>query len=150
MGTRSPFPGLTRGRGLTLTTHPHLVPRPWMSRSYTSLLRIHGVLWDCFTFYHTSQLSCFIMHNKCTWNSVFKWRKISEARMMHVNPGIPRPTISVLNSNTRSQYLDTVSPKDGAVAPLAFFPIEITQPEKVSAWTSPRIKIQSWNHIVLF
>jgi hypothetical protein len=29
-------PGVKRGRGLTLTTHPHLVPRSWMSRSYTS------------------------------------------------------------------------------------------------------------------
>jgi hypothetical protein len=29
-------PGLKRGRGVTLTTHPHQVPRSWMSRSYTS------------------------------------------------------------------------------------------------------------------
>jgi len=29
-------PGVKRGRGVTLTTHPHLVPRSWMSRSYTS------------------------------------------------------------------------------------------------------------------
>jgi hypothetical protein len=29
-------PGVKRGRGMTLTTHPHLVPRSWMSRSYTS------------------------------------------------------------------------------------------------------------------
>jgi hypothetical protein len=29
-------PGLRRGRGVTLTTHPHLVPRSRMSRSYTS------------------------------------------------------------------------------------------------------------------
>jgi hypothetical protein len=28
--------GVKRGRGVTLTTHPHLVPRSWMSRSYTS------------------------------------------------------------------------------------------------------------------
>jgi hypothetical protein len=30
-------PGLKRGRGMTLTTHPHLVPRSSMSRSYTPL-----------------------------------------------------------------------------------------------------------------
>jgi hypothetical protein len=30
------FPGVLCGRGVTLTTHPHLVPRSWMSRSYTS------------------------------------------------------------------------------------------------------------------
>jgi hypothetical protein len=27
--------GVKRGRGVTLTTHPHLVPRSWMSRSYS-------------------------------------------------------------------------------------------------------------------
>jgi hypothetical protein len=38
-------PGLKRGRGVTLTTHPHLVPKSWMSRSYTSSppKRLHGV-----------------------------------------------------------------------------------------------------------
>jgi hypothetical protein len=30
-------PGVKLGRGATLTTHPHLVPRSWMSRSYTPL-----------------------------------------------------------------------------------------------------------------
>jgi hypothetical protein len=29
-------PGVKRGRGVTLTTHPHLVPRSRLSRSYTS------------------------------------------------------------------------------------------------------------------
>jgi hypothetical protein len=36
IGTGGPFPGAKRGRGVTLTTHPHLVPRSKMSRSYTS------------------------------------------------------------------------------------------------------------------
>jgi hypothetical protein len=36
MGTGGPFPGAKRGRGVTLTTHPHVVPRSRMSRSYTS------------------------------------------------------------------------------------------------------------------
>jgi hypothetical protein len=35
-GYRGSFPELKRGRFVTLTTHPHLVPRPRMSRSYTS------------------------------------------------------------------------------------------------------------------
>jgi hypothetical protein len=35
--TGGPFHGgVKRGRGVTLTTHPHLVPRSRMSRSYTS------------------------------------------------------------------------------------------------------------------
>jgi hypothetical protein len=29
--------GVKRGRGVMLTTHPYLVPRSWMSRSYTAL-----------------------------------------------------------------------------------------------------------------
>jgi hypothetical protein len=45
MGTAGSFPGVKRGRGVTLTTHPHLVPRSRMSRSYTSSppKRHHGV-----------------------------------------------------------------------------------------------------------
>jgi hypothetical protein len=37
--------GLKRGRGVTMTAYPHLVPRSIMSRSYTSSLpkRLHGV-----------------------------------------------------------------------------------------------------------
>jgi hypothetical protein len=36
-----------------LTTHPHLVPRLRMSRSFTSYppKRLHGVQWDLFTFF---------------------------------------------------------------------------------------------------
>jgi hypothetical protein len=50
-------PGVKRGRGVTLTTHPHLVPRSWMSRSYTSSpsCASRGVLWDCFTFLPNQQ-----------------------------------------------------------------------------------------------
>jgi hypothetical protein len=33
--------GVKCGQGVTLTTHPHLVPRLWMSRSYTSSLSLH-------------------------------------------------------------------------------------------------------------
>jgi hypothetical protein len=38
-------PGVKGGRGVMLTTHPHLVPRSRMSRSYTSSppKRLHGV-----------------------------------------------------------------------------------------------------------
>jgi hypothetical protein len=36
MGTGGHFPGAKRGRVVTLTTHPHLVPRSRGSRSYTS------------------------------------------------------------------------------------------------------------------
>jgi hypothetical protein len=45
MGTGASSPGLKRGRGVTLTTHPHLVPRLSMSRSYTSSpsKRLYGV-----------------------------------------------------------------------------------------------------------
>jgi hypothetical protein len=36
MGTAVLSPGVKHGRGVTLTTHPHLVLRSRMSRSYTS------------------------------------------------------------------------------------------------------------------
>jgi hypothetical protein len=38
-------PGVKRGREVRLTTHPHLVPRSRMIRSYTSSppKRLHGV-----------------------------------------------------------------------------------------------------------
>jgi hypothetical protein len=54
--------GIKRGRGVTLTTHPHLVPRSLMSRIYISSppLRQHGVLWDCFTYIHKLEIT----HNK--------------------------------------------------------------------------------------
>jgi hypothetical protein len=44
MGTRRPFLGVKRGRGLTLTIQPHLVPRSRKSRNYTSSLpwRLYG------------------------------------------------------------------------------------------------------------
>jgi hypothetical protein len=43
--------GVKRGRGVTLTTHPHLVPRSRMSRSYASPSpkRFYGVERDSFT-----------------------------------------------------------------------------------------------------
>jgi hypothetical protein len=37
MGIGGPFPGVKHGRGVMLTTHPHLVPRSRMSGSYTPL-----------------------------------------------------------------------------------------------------------------
>jgi hypothetical protein len=36
MGTGGPFPGVKRGRGVTLTTHPRRVPRSRKSKSYGS------------------------------------------------------------------------------------------------------------------
>jgi hypothetical protein len=44
MGTWGPFLGVKRSRGVTLTTHPLLVPRSRMNRSYISSLPrcLHG------------------------------------------------------------------------------------------------------------
>jgi hypothetical protein len=52
------FPGVKRGRGVTLTTHPHLVPRLSMSRSYTSSppMRLHGMQRNTFTFLLTENM----------------------------------------------------------------------------------------------
>jgi hypothetical protein len=51
-------PGLKRGQGATLTTHRPLVPRSWMSRSYTFSPPCSsiGVLWDCFTWASPSHI----------------------------------------------------------------------------------------------
>jgi hypothetical protein len=45
IGFVSSFPFAQRGRGVMLTTHPHLVPRSWISRSYiySPPKRLHGV-----------------------------------------------------------------------------------------------------------
>jgi hypothetical protein len=45
MGTGGPFPGGKARPGVTLTTHPHLVPRSGMNRSYNSYppKRLRGV-----------------------------------------------------------------------------------------------------------
>jgi hypothetical protein len=45
-------PEIKRGRGVTLTTHPYLMPRLRMSRSCTSSPPkcLRGVQWDSFSF----------------------------------------------------------------------------------------------------
>jgi hypothetical protein len=52
MVTGGPSPEVKCGRGVTLTTHRHLVPRSWMSSNYTSSppYAFIDVLWDGFTF----------------------------------------------------------------------------------------------------
>jgi hypothetical protein len=43
--TGGPFPAVKRCRGVTLTTHPHIMPRSVISRSCTSLpWRLHEVM----------------------------------------------------------------------------------------------------------
>jgi hypothetical protein len=44
-------PRVKRGRGVRLTTYPHLVSRSWVSRSYASSPPASkNVLWDCFPY----------------------------------------------------------------------------------------------------
>jgi hypothetical protein len=52
--------GVKRGRGVMLTTHPHLVPRSWMRRSYTSSppLRLHGCVVGLLYLYYHSEEHC--------------------------------------------------------------------------------------------
>jgi hypothetical protein len=67
------FPGVKRGRGVTLTTHPHLVPRSRMSRSHTPFppsapMECSG---NCFTFTfywfrpYVVIISSLLMHASC-------------------------------------------------------------------------------------
>jgi hypothetical protein len=48
-------PGIKRGRGVTLTTHPHLVPKSRMSRSYISSppWRLHGLAGKLYFYFMT-------------------------------------------------------------------------------------------------
>jgi hypothetical protein len=74
MSTGVLSPGVKRGRGVTLTTHPYLVPRSWMSRSYTSSpLPLHrcvvGLL--CFCFRETWMQNGYFNYEKRNGNS--KW-----------------------------------------------------------------------------
>jgi hypothetical protein len=58
-------PGVKRSRGVTLATHPHLVPRLSMSRSCTSShpMCLHGMQRDSFTFFfYISSLPWFFAH----------------------------------------------------------------------------------------
>jgi hypothetical protein len=50
------IPGVKRGRGVSLTTHPHLVPRLSMGRSYTSspTMCLHGMERDSLLFYYVT------------------------------------------------------------------------------------------------
>jgi hypothetical protein len=53
MGAGGPFPGAKGGRGVTLTTHPHVMPRSRISRNYNSSplqappWRVAGLLCFC-------------------------------------------------------------------------------------------------------
>jgi hypothetical protein len=63
-GTGVLSPEVKCSHGMTLTTEPRLVPRLWMSRSYTSSspCTSMGVLWDCFTFTESPSF-IFIVHS---------------------------------------------------------------------------------------
>jgi hypothetical protein len=69
MGTGVLSTGVKRGRGVPLTTHPHLMPRSWMSRSYTSFppCASIGVLWDCFTYMYLV-ITCLLARIRCVWH----------------------------------------------------------------------------------
>jgi hypothetical protein len=70
MVTRGPFPRVKRGQGVMLTTHPHLVPRLSMSRSYTSSSphtppwRIAGQIYFCFTKFSLKQVISYMLSKK--------------------------------------------------------------------------------------
>jgi hypothetical protein len=60
IATGGPFLGLKRGQGVTLTTHPYLVPRSCMSRSCTmaccgtALPLLFGTLWHSKRLHHAT------------------------------------------------------------------------------------------------
>jgi hypothetical protein len=100
MSTGGPFPGAKRGRGVTLTTHPHLVPRSLMSRSYTSSppLRLHGRIVGLFYLYlllsNTYTVSALAMSFDLI---VFVCHKIYVADLCHKLFTIVIPRVPVLS-----------------------------------------------------
>jgi hypothetical protein len=68
MCTGGPFPGAKARLGLDTDHSPHLVPRSWMSRSYTSSppCASIGVLWDCLAFLCTTCNGLYKM--EVNWN----------------------------------------------------------------------------------
>jgi hypothetical protein len=63
MGTRPPFPGVKRGRGVTLTTRPRIVPRPRISIVTYSGFSIHDVT---------------LLHSRSQYTTVKHSRKLFE------------------------------------------------------------------------
>jgi hypothetical protein len=69
MGSGGPYPGVKRGRGVTLTTYHHLVLRSRMSTWYTYSLPSDSMACS------GTALFYFTLHIKimaCTWHSVWK------------------------------------------------------------------------------
>jgi hypothetical protein len=93
MSTGVLSPGLKHGRGVTLTTHPHLVSRSGMSRSYTYSppKPLRGVSWDGFSLLYVTGVKTF----RPVYNlaAVLSW-------MQH-NP----TSIVILNSRSRFEKL---------------------------------------------
>jgi hypothetical protein len=87
MGVGGPFRGVKLGRGVKLTTHPHILP--WMSRNYTSSapLRIYrfvaGLLYPFFNCPNKVYVvyRCYIKPNFRTIYYVTRRLRISEVRI---------------------------------------------------------------------
>jgi hypothetical protein len=98
MGTGGPFPGIKRGRGVTLTTHPHLVPRSRMSRSYTSSLPSASVACSGTDLGSLLQLKCYVTfsaYNKSLILNKKKWEHI----LLIENQFMPAPTLHERSTN---------------------------------------------------
>jgi hypothetical protein len=66
--------GVKCGRGVTLTTHPHLLPRSWVSRSYTSLCASIGMLWDALpTSTPSEEPTVGVMRARTMYDSTVEW-----------------------------------------------------------------------------
>jgi hypothetical protein len=72
--------GVKRGRGVMLTTHPHLVPRLSMSRSCTSSppppMCLHGMQRDSFTFFTKQRITIWRSVRLALYGEVLMSRKL--------------------------------------------------------------------------
>jgi hypothetical protein len=86
MGSGVPSPGVKNNWGVTLTTHPHVVTRSRMSRSYTfySLRSLHDIERQLFTVARNRpQMSP--QSPDCMHTDFFFW-EIVEAKMYSTSP----------------------------------------------------------------
>jgi hypothetical protein len=69
VSARSPFPGRKAQQGHDADYSPHLVPRSWMNKSYTSspTCTFVRLLWDCFTVVTNTKLLCLNFELESTW-----------------------------------------------------------------------------------
>jgi hypothetical protein len=88
--------GVKRGHGVTLTTHPHLVPRSRMSGSYTISWRLHGVAAQLYLLFFPPKVGWVRPSRGCLLTLAYytfpRWYEFGERRWNDILTGENRRT----------------------------------------------------------